>query len=220
MPTTVQSILQRVVDQLGEEDFTNWSLPSLVRYLNDGQKTIMVHRPDLFNVEAELIMVAGHRQTLPPGATKLIALNYNTVGNKGSIYKCERNILDLQVRNWRSMRGVLDIEHFMYDVRQPLVYEVYPPAAVGARAMGEYAVLPADVPVPSDTDELSDVEGNISVPDAQSVPLYYFILFSAYAEDTEPSDAQRSLAYRTLFANDLGIEFQATTSVAPTSTTP
>ena len=220
MATTLKSVLERVIDQLGEEDFTNWSLQGLVRYLNDGQRTIHVHRPDLFNVEAELTLVAGTRQTLPLTASKLIALNYNTVGNKGAIYKTERQILDLQLRNWRSMRETLDIQHFMYDVRQPKVFEVYPPAKVGAKVMAEYASIPADLPIPELGATINDVAGNINVPDLQSVPLYYFILFSAFGEDSEQAHSGRSLAYRTLFANDLGIEFQATEAVAPTSKTP
>lgn len=215
MTTTLKSVLERVVGTLEDEGSDTWTLQDLVRYLNDGQRVMHVHRPDLFNVEADVALIAGVRQSLPSAGSKLINITHNTVGAMSSIARVERSLLDAQVRGWRSMRGAIEIQHFMYDERQPKVFEVYPPAAVGAGLRVEYASIPADLAIPAGDMLLASITGDINVPDLQATALQHYIAFRCWAEGSENSHAGMAQAHYAMFANELGIEIAATKSVKP-----
>lgn len=217
MTTTLKSVLERVVDKLQDTTSTTWSLQKLVRYLNDGQRTIHLHRPDLFDVEAELVLVAGAKQALPAAGSKLINITHNTVGRMASLTRIPRQLLDAQVPGWRSMTPAIEVQHFMYDERQPKVFEVYPPAKVGAKLQVEYASIPVDLAIPGANTLLAALSGDVNVPDLQATALQHYILFACFAEDGEDGNTARAQGFYALFNSELGIEVTATTAVAPTT---
>ena len=135
MSTTAQSIIHRVTQTLGDFTSIKWTVDRLVRYLNDGQRDILTHRPDALNLPATLALVAGHKQTLPANGEKLINILANTNGSKRAVTKVMASLLDAQIHNWRSMTPTTEILHFMYDPREPRSFEVYPPAALWAQPL-------------------------------------------------------------------------------------
>lgn len=220
MSTTIKSVLERVSGTLEDEGSVTWPLQDLFRYLNDGQRDMHVHRPDLFNVAADHALSAGVMQALPSGGAKLINITHNTVGKFSPVTRVERTLLDAQHPGWRSKRQCPEVDHFMYDERQPKVFEVYPPAKAGAKLQIEYAAIPADHSIPAPGTLLSAVSGDINVPDLQATALHHYIVARCYAEGNEDGNIARAQAFFSLFGNELGIEIQATKNVAPTPTTP
>jgi hypothetical protein len=218
MSTTLKSVLERVVGTLENDDLTTWTLQDLVRYGNDGARDMHVRRPDLFNVEQELTLVAGARQTLPAAGSKLINITHNTVGDKRAVTPVSRPLLDAQVPGWRSQSESLEIEHFMYDERQPKVFETYPPAKVGAKVQIEFASIPVDMPIPAAGVLLAALTGDVNVPDLQTVTLQHYICARCYAEGSEAGNMNQAQAFLSRYASDLGVEIQATKAVAPTPT--
>ena len=217
MPIPAQSILQVVARDIGDEACIRWTTGDLVAYFNDGQRDIVTHRPDARNVAANLSLVAGAKQTLPTGGEKLIdVLHNNTANSKRAITKTDRKLLDAQVRGWRGLTGSAEIQHFMYDEREPKAFEVYPPAAVGAIVAIEYVAMPTDIVTPAPGSTTAAITGNMSLPDLFANALRNYVFFRCYSKNTEFSASPNlAVAFYQAYANDIGIEAKGTASVSP-----
>ena len=219
MPIAAQSIVRRCVETLQDTTSIRWPVAELVRYLNDGQREIIVHRPDAMVTNAAHSLSAGSRQSIPSNGTKLIEVVRNAAGNKRAIRLCSREILDAQVPGWHNLAGVTEIVHFMFDPRDPKTFYVYPPAAnSGASVDLVFSALPTDITEPAAGADYTAISGNISVPDIYGNVLQDYILYRAYMKDSAyAGNANRATAHYAAFANALGIEIKATVGVAPTS---
>jgi len=166
MTIAAQSIIHRVIDTMQDNTSVRWPVAELVRYLNDGQREVVLYRPDSMVTDATVTLVAGAKQALPSNGSKLIDVIRNTSGNKRSVRMTNRNILDTQSPNWYNLTGVTEVLHYMYDPRDPKVFYVYPPAAsTGASVELVYSAYPTDITEPSDGALYTAVTGNISLPD-------------------------------------------------------
>lgn len=219
MAVTAQSVIQRVVGTLQDPTSVRWPVDELVRYLNDGQREIIMHRPDSKVTTAAVALVAGTRQAIAADGLKLLDVIRNTGGNKKAVRMVAREILDAQTPGWHGLTGVTEILHFMFDARDPTVFYVYPPAAAADASLEVvYAKMPTDVSQPGAGTQFDDVTGNIDVPDIYANALADYILFRAYIKDSEyAGNAQRATAFYAAFANALGIEIKATLAAAPTT---
>ena len=217
MPIAAQSIIRRVVETLQDTTSIRWPVAELVRYLNDGQREVIVHRPDAMVTNTSLSLAAGTKQGLPSNGAKLIDVVRNSAGNKRAIRMCAREILDAQSPGWHNLAGVTEIVHFMFDPRDPKVFYVYPPAAAAGAAVDlVYSALPADITEPAAGTDFSAVSGSLSVPDIYSNALQDYVLYRAYTKDSQyAGNEARAQARYAAFANALGIEIKATVAIAP-----
>lgn len=218
MPIPAQSIIRRCVETLQDTTSIRWPVAELVRYLNDGQREVVLYRPDAMVTNATVTCVAGTKQTLPANGAKLIEVirNARAAGTKRAVRMVNREILDAQMPGWHALAGVDDVLHFMYDPRDPRVFYVYPPATTNTQLDIVYAAYPTDIAEPSDGATYTAVTGNISLPDIYGNVLQDYILYRAYTKDSEyAGNAQRAQAHYAAFANALGIEIKATVAVAP-----
>ena len=218
MTTSAQSIIRRCVETLQDNTSIRWPINELVRYLNDGQREVVLHRPDAMVTNTTITCVAGSKQSLPANGSKLIEVvrNARAAGTKRAVRMVNREILDAQTPGWHALAGTDDVLHFMYDPRDPRVFYVYPPATASAQLDIVYAAYPTDITEPADGSLYTAVTGNISLPDIYGNVLQDYILARCYMKDSEyAGNAQRAQAHYTLFANALGIEIKATVAVAP-----
>jgi len=218
MTIAASSIIRRAVETLQDPTSVRWPVAELVRYLNDGQREIVLYRPDAMVTNATITCVAGTKQSLPTLGSKLIEVVRNSASTsaKKSIRMINREILDAQTPGWHNITGSVDILHFMYDPRDPRVFYVYPPATTSAQVDIVYSSYPTDITEPADGSLYSAVAGNISVPDIYGNVLGDYTLYRAYTKDSEyAGNAGRAQAHYTAFANALGIEIKGTTGVAP-----
>jgi hypothetical protein len=218
MPITAQSIIRRCIETLQDNTSVRWPVNELVRYLNDGQREVVLHRPDAMVTSATVTCVPGTKQTLPANGAKLIEVvrNARAAGTKRAVRMVNREILDAQTPGWHAIAGADDVLHFMYDPRDPRVFYVYPPATAATQLDIVYAAYPADIAEPADGALFTAVTGNISLPDIYGNALQDYILYRAYSKDSEyAGNAQRAQAHYAAFANALGIEIKATIAVAP-----
>lgn len=129
MPVSAQSVVRRVVETLQDNTSVRWPVNELVRYLNDGQREIVLHRPDAMVTNTTLTLAAGSRQALPANGVKLIeVVRNNSASSKRAVRLVNREILDAQAPGWHAIPGAAEVLHFMYDPRDPKVFYVYPPA--------------------------------------------------------------------------------------------
>ena len=219
MSIAAQALIRRVVETLQDTTSIRWPVAELVRYLNDGQREIIVHRPDAMVTNASVSLASGTKQSLPANGAKLIDVVRNSAGNRRAIRMCAREILDAQSPGWHKLSGVTEIVHFMFDPRDPKVFYVYPPAAASGAAVDlVYSALPTDIAEPAAGTDFGAVTGNISVPDIYSNALQDYVLYRAYTKDSQyAGNEARAQARYAAFANALGIEIKATVAVAPSA---
>lgn len=218
MTITAQSIIRRAVETLQDTTSVRWPVNELVRYLNDGQREIVLYRPDSMVTNATITCAAGTKQALPANGAKLVEVIRNAAATsaKKSVRMINREILDAQTQGWHNITGSVDILHFMYDPRDPKTFYVYPPATSSAQLDIVYAAYPTDITEPADGALYTAVTGNISLPDIYGNALLEFVLYRAFMKDSEyAGNAQRAQAHYAAFANALGIEIKATIAVGP-----
>ena len=219
MAITAQSIVHRVVDILQDTTSVRWPVSELVRYLNDGQREVVLYRPDATIKSATVACVAGAKQSLPTDGAKLIDVirNSASAGTNKAVRMVAREVLDAQIPNWYGLTGELDVVHFTYDPRDPKTFFVYPPALTTTRVDITYSAFPTDITEPAAGSTYGDVSGNLDLPDIYGNVVTDYILYRAYSKDSEyAGNAQRAQAHYGAFANALNIEVQGTTGVAPT----
>jgi len=221
MATLAKKILQRATDILSDSGSKAWTVDEIVRWFNDARRELAIHRPDAFATTAAVALAPGARQTLPATAIKLINIPNNTGGAKTAIRQTERRELDELLPSWRSGTASTTIKHFIHDPRNPLEFEVYPPAAAGASVDAVFAAYPTDIAEPGAGKTFADVTGDIGVPDIYGSVLVDFILYRAYLKDSDfAGHIARASAHYGAFANALGIEVKASLTVAPAAKNP
>lgn len=221
MALTAKSIIHRATDILQDKTSIRWLAGELVRWLNDGQREVAAYRPDAFRAFTPITLVAGARQTLPSGAVKLIDVPSNAGVDRTVVRQVPRRALDEQQPGWRNLPEVAVVKHFVYDVRDPLAFEVYPPARTGATVNALYAVYPTDIAEPAPGADWTGVVGDISTQDIFGNALLDYVLYRAYLKDSDyAGNIGRSQGHYAAFASVLGIEVKATQAIAPVTAHP
>jgi len=223
MTTAAKTIIHRATDMIQDQTSVRWPADELVRWLNDGQNEILVYRPDALNIKATVTLAAGVRQSLDamnltPKPAKLLDITYNTAptSKKGAITLTQRQILDAYVPAWHALPGSIDIQHHMFDARDPKSFMTYPPALAGAQVEVMYAGQPTPVAEPASGALWSDVVGDIGVPDINANALLDYILYRAYSKDSEfAGNEQRAAGHYAAFTQALGADITATVKAAP-----
>ena len=221
MALTASSIIQRAVQVLQDTTSVRWPTDELVRWLNDAQRELVLFRPDSNTKYGTGTLATGTRQDMNAMAgitnpAKLIDIVRNMAAgsNKGAVRLTAREILDAQVPGWHAMTGSINTIHYMFDVRDPRSFYVYPPAA-GAQLEIVYSAYPADVPAPTGTD-FTGVSGMIGVADIYGNAILDYILYRAYSKDSEyAGNGPRAAAHYGAFANSMGIEIKGTVANSP-----
>lgn len=221
MTISAQSIIRRVVETMQDKTSIRWPISELVRYLNDGQREIVLYRPDSMVTHVSMqLEPQNSRQSVPPDGSKLIEVIRNSEGSKRAITMTSRKMMDATSSEWHSLDNPSnEIHHFMFDPRDPKTFYVYPPAGDDSRVDLVYSSLPTDIQEPADGALYTAVVGNISVPDIYGNILQDYVLYRAYTKDSEyAGNGARAQAHYQAFSTALGIEIKSTLAVAPTTT--
>ena len=196
MAVTAQTILTRVRTQLIDELATKrWTDDELLRWLSDGQRTLVAMDPTLGNVTNSLPLAVGTKQTLPPGSFMLLDIKRN-MGAAGDtpgrvVTVITRENLDAVDPNWHASRRSDITFHYVYDPKQPLIYYVWPPST----GVGQLEVSRATSPP-----DFATVNDLMSVPDLYQTALFDYTMFRAHQKDTDyTAGNDKAQAYLQLF---------------------
>ena len=210
------TIIARAADVLQDSSNVRWPLAEQTRWINSGQREIVLLRPDAKTLNASVTLVAGTKQALPTAGLKLIDVVRNmgvagtTPGNV--IRPIAREVLDAQIPTWHvdaNTSGV--IKHFTFDLRDPKRYYVYPlvPATPVVQVEIVYSLAPTN---------LTDGASLIDLDDIYEGPLLNYLLFRGYSKDAEyAGDANKATMYYNLFLAGLGIKTRVDMAVSPNS---
>ena len=213
--TKVLDILDRAGIIL--QDNTNVRFPNeeLLKFFNDAQKEVVLHRPDAKMVNTTFDCSTGSKQTLPSAALRLIEVVRNVGGR--AVTQVQRRILDETLPNWHeTAAGTNKIEHFVYDPADPKNFYVYPKAASGTHSLEiVFSSSPSEIAISNFSSDTSV----ISVDDVYSNCLLDYVLYRSYQKDSEfAGNAQRAMMHYQSFATALGIKTQADSATTPVPT--
>ena len=209
MPLTAQNIIASATSTLQDPGNTRWTAPELLNYLNEGIRTLVTKRPDVNPVKASMTPAPGVRQEIPPQGIVFIDVIGNTSGNQRAVTRVESDLMTAINRDWKSSRASAVARHFMFDMREPRYFDLFPPS----NGLGSIDILYSAFP-----DPLTAAIDVLPVSDQWSNPLLNFVLSRAYAKDAEYGGNATAVAgYMAAFNAEIGDQLQSSTTVSPKS---
>ncbi len=197
---TVASIISKVQTILQDTTGIRWPEAELLGWINDGQREIVLYKPNAFVKNSSVKLVTGTKQSIPDDGVQLIDVvrNMGTTGTAaGSAIRITmREILDSQVPNWHSLTASSVVKHYMYNPLDPRNYYVYPPQPAVNQGYVEviYAAAPTD----------ATLNSVITLDDIYQTVLTDYALYRAYSKDTEfAADQNRAAAHQTAYVTAL-----------------
>lgn len=196
------SLVSRSGTLIQDKTKIRWPEAELLDWLNDGQREVVLLKPEACVTNGPVLLQAGKtKQTLP--ATGIILLDLvRNMGAAGStpgqaITICSREVLDQVIPEWHSVANDLGyIQHYTFDPRDPKTYYTYPKAPATSWYVDlVFSSAPANA-----------TEGSvISIDDIYSNALLDYMLYRCYSKDaTFAQNATLAAAHYQLFLNSLG----------------
>lgn len=206
------ALLQRVQDILQDTTSVRWPEPELLRYLNDAQREIVLHKPDASSATQVIPLVAGTRQAVPNGALRLLDVVRNmgadgeTPGNVVTLIG--RGVLDAQRRGWHAETPAPEADHYVFDLRAPKTFYVYPPApSTPQQVEAILSIAPDEVTAASQAISLDDIYANVIMD---------YILYRSYGKDADfAKNLERALVHYQAVAAALGLKSAAGMMYSP-----
>jgi len=219
--TKVIEIISRVENIL-QDSGIRWPRTELQQWLNEAYTTILLSRPDANAKTGTFTCTAGSRQKLNSvfvdGLRVLdVVRNLAVSSTKRVVRQVNRNILDDQRPSWHNESETVNIQHWMFDPRQPKEFFVYPPASPLAELEVVYTA-------PVGTHALSEAQLDPAIGNATTIllddiyvsPLVDWICYRAYMKDAEYGEnANRAAGHLQAFTATIGAKSQSDSAADP-----
>ena len=173
----VIDLIDRAEEILQDTTNVRWSQQTLLNYLNDAQREIVLYRPDANPVNATFTLTANSaKQTLPSAGLRLLSIYKNVSPNTKPITNIERRVLDDQIEDWHGTTGT-GVQHYVYDPLDPKIFYVYPhTTASDATISIVYSSAPTDITISNFTNATTV----ISLDDVYANAILDYMLYRAY----------------------------------------
>lgn len=227
--TKVIDIVRRAERILNDDAAIRWTRLELQDWINDAYKEIVMARPDSNAQTATVLLAAGTRQKLTdvaninlPSALRVIDVirNMAATSDKRSIRLVDRAVLDDQMPLWHAAAPAVTIAHWMFDLRTPKEFLVYPPATALAQVELSYSSVPA--PHALSSDALNPAAGTpdtttISLDDIYANAILDYLLYRAYSKDAEyAANSNRAVSHMNSFNASLGLKTSVDAAITGT----
>jgi hypothetical protein len=205
MPTILASaIINKAKVLLQDTTNVRWTDLELLGWLNDGQREVVILRPDSTSKIAVLALVTGTRQTIPADGSSILRVVRNMNGGSAgrAIRHVPMELLDSSLPDWHTTATNAVVQHAVTDIRMPKTFYVYPQATVAVNSVEIlYSAFPTDV---------SAVSNTISVDDIFATPLIDYVCFRAYLKDQDlAGNSERAAGHRSLFMETMSGKSQS-----------
>ena len=214
---TAQSVVDKVQVILQDTTGVRWPDSELLDWLNDGQREIVLYKPNAFIKNLAVRMAGGTKQSLPADGVQLIDVvrNMGADGNTPgrAVRIVMREILDAQVPNWHIATASAEAKHYVYSLLDPKNFYVYPPQPAANQGYVEmvYGAAPAD----------ATLNGPITLDDIYQNVLVDYILYRAYSKDTEyAADQNRAATHQNAYIAALTGKAKVEVGANPNSMAP
>ena len=200
MAVQASSIIDRVRKQLIDPDGTRWSDGELLKWLSDGQRTVVAMAASASSVTSIVPLDAGTKQSIPGDGHMLLTIVRN-MGSDGTTpgRACRivsREILDAQDPDWHDSTPSAVVQNYIFDPQQPLEFYVYPPNTGAGQVQMIYAVLPG---------EMTSLTDELVVQEIYQTALMDYVLFRAHQKDSDFAAGMTvAMNYLQLFMSYMG----------------
>lgn len=211
MTIKVVDILSRASVVLQDTAATRFTNANLLKFFNDGQREVVIHRPDALVSNSTLALANGSKQTIPAAGHRLINVHRNTNGR--AVTQVERKMLDENLPTWHdAVAGANGIEHFIYDSTDPKNFYVYPKAVSGTHSLEiVYSVIPSDISISNFATDTTVM----GIDTAYANCLLDYVLYRCYQIDSDEGNLARAQMHFGAFAQSLGIKTRSDAAAAP-----
>ena len=187
------SVIDKAQTVLQDTTGVRWPDAELLDWLNDGQQSIVIYKPNAYVRTIAVLMVQGTKQSLPSDGVQLV----NVVRNMGAngttpgraIRIAQQEMLDARVPNWHGSTASAEVQHFVYSALNPKTFYVYPPNTGTGYVEMAYGAEPPN----------ATLGGAITVDNIYQTALLDYMLYRAFSKDTEFADQSRSTSYLNAF---------------------
>lgn len=214
---TAQSVVDKVQVILQDTTGVRWPDSELLDWLNDGQREIVLYKPNAFIKNLAVRMAGGTKQSLPADGVQLIDVvrNMGTNGNTPgrAVRITMREVLDSQLPDWHSETPSSVVKHYVYSLLDPKNFYVYPPQPAAGQGYVElvYGASPTD----------TTLGGTITLDDIYQNVLVDYILYRAYSKDTEyAADQNRAATHQNAYIAALTGKAKVEVGANPNSMAP
>lgn len=210
--------IKRAQDILQDVLAVRWPLPELCRWLNDGQRDIVVQKPSTNSVTAALQLKQGSMQELDGKYVALLRpvrnLEHGIMGR--SVTVVQRDLMDAIDPDWHVSRQSKVAKHLMFDEADQRTFYVYPPNDGTGVMETVVSVLPALFTPDGDPEQIASYEKPIDLRDEYMSALVDYILYRAYSKDAQNAGAaSRAALHYQQYGNQLGIKLSIEANTSP-----
>jgi hypothetical protein len=205
------TIISKAQIVLNDVDGVRWTSDELIGWLCDGQREIVIHKPNAYVKNENMQLVAGTLQSLPDDGVQLIDVVKNSTGRVIRI--TGRETLDAANPNWHTSTASKVVKHYMYSMLDSKHFWVYPPQPTSSPGIVKliYCANPPDI----------TSDDAISVDDIYQTALLDYVLYRAFNKDTEfAPDTNRAATHYGAFMASLGGKAKVEVSVSPNAVAP
>lgn len=191
MALTAASVIDRVREQLIDTGSSpRWTDTELLRFLSDGERTIVSIDPSATMTVATVQLTAGSRQSLPADSNALIRIDCN-MGTSGtspgkSVRVIRREVMDAYRPDWQGASKTIDIENYMFDPHDETAYYVYPPSNGNGYVRILYSAQPTELVATTD---------GLNVADIYIPALFDYVMHRAHLKDSDFAAGQAQADY-------------------------
>lgn len=205
-----QVIVDAAEKTLLDETNVRWAEAELLGYLNDGQRHIVMLKPDAYVKNISVQMTASEtKNTIPSDGIRIIrpVRNMGADGNTpGNVIRwADMDQMDVTNPDWHTHTASATIKHFFQDKLDPKNFYCYPPQPGASMGYAEiiYSAAPPDVAI----------DATISLDDIYKDPLYFYIMSRAHSKETAEADKAKATSYYNVFLQSIGLKTDAETTV-------
>jgi hypothetical protein len=190
MAVLAQSIISRVRTQLVDTNTANqqWSDTEMLRWLSDGQRTIVAASPSASAIRANITLAAGTKQKLPDDAHLLLDVERNVGGR--AIRKADEATIDAFSPDWHAATPTTAVKHYLFNQFMPVDFYVYPPND----GTGEIEVIYS-----RDPPELTSLNDPLTVTPIYQTALVDYLMFRCHQKDSDYAANSAAQGYLALF---------------------
>jgi hypothetical protein len=194
---------------LQDEEGIRWLDDEMFQWLTDGQRAVVLVRPDASSVNEQVTLVPGTKQDLPINGLRLLDVIRNIGGR--AIRYVDREVLDTSDPNWHIQTPSVVVRNYIYDNRDPYHYYVSPPVPDPKKGTAKVEILYSKLPTP--VTALTDI---LAVTDIYTDPLVNYVLFRCYSKEAQfAQNAQLASAYLQTFMALLGLKTRKDAAFSP-----
>ncbi len=215
MPFQCSRILDRAATTLLDKTKVRWKADELFEHLLAGLTWIVNKKPSANSVFGVVSLEPGVRQAIsqPINGHRPVQLLkvHRNMGADGDtpgapITLVERTMMDRLVLDWPTVTDTA-VEHYLFDDREPLAFEVYPAAA---NFPWHVAVTVGAVPP-----DPADANSTFPLGDAYEQVMYDFVMSQALLKNSKSGNKAQGMTYLALAADALGARLKTEVLRAP-----